>query len=281
MITGLQAQLNAILAPPPSSPSGAASGARFNDVIQRQIDRAKAAAGEPAPNALVTAPSGTRQALSVQPNRETVLGILEKYPPTNEGMRQALPELQRTFPGVQLLEHPLRLDKLEFPNGMVVDTIMAAGSEFSNWGWIVEQYASTYITGESSVDVGDVSIALPGTKYEYDWVPSTVIEALPTLESYRPGAYRNQLAGFAHDKLDPTHEHSMNLKYIAARVFEQIDVFGPGALDQAVAQLRELGFDAIKVTDDKIDFNDGQGPIDVIANMSETPRSDRTWQWLV
>ena len=63
----------------------------------------------------------------------------------------------------------------------------------------------------------------------------------------------------------------MNLKYIAARVFEQIDVFGPGALDQAVAQLRELGFDAIKVTDDKIDFNDGQGPIDVIANMSETP----------
>ena len=102
MITGLQAQLNAILAPAVWS----RVGCTLHDVIQRQIDRAKAAAGEPAPNALVTAPSGTRQALSVQPNRETVLGILEKYPPTNEGMRQALPELQRTFPGVQVLEHP-------------------------------------------------------------------------------------------------------------------------------------------------------------------------------
>ena len=51
----------------------------------------------------------------------------------------------------------------------------------------------------------------------------------------------------------------MNLKYIAARVFEQIDVFGPSALDQAVAMLQEQGFDATKVGDDKIDFNDGQG----------------------
>ena len=152
---------------------------------------------------------------------------------------------------------------------------------FSHWGWIIEQYATAHITGESTVDVGDVSIALPGTKYEYEWVPNAVVEALPTLEAYSPGAYRHQLAGFAHDKLDPTHVHSMNLKYIAARVFEQVDVYGPGALDQAVAGLRELGFDATKAGDDKIDFNDGQGPVDVIANMSATPQGDMNWQWLV
>ena len=272
----IEAQLNAMLA----SKSGQASDIRFADALKHKIDRTSPPTEGSASSVLLKALGASTGATPVSPNREAVLGILKKYPPTNEGIRQAMPELRRAFPGVKLLEHPERLDKLEFPDGMIVDTIMAAGSEHSFWGWIIEQYATAYITGESAATVGDTSIPLPSTKYEYEWVPSGVVDALPTLESYSPGAYRHQLAGFAHDKLNPTHVHSMNLKYIAARVFEQIDVFGPGALDQAIAELRLLGFDVTKVGDDKIDFNDGQGRIDVIANMSATPRSDRTWQWL-
>lgn len=70
----------------------------------------------------------------------------------------------------------------------------------------------------------------------------------------------------------------MNLKYVAARVIEQIDVYDIGALDTAVARLRAQGLDATKVGDDKIDFGDGQGPIDVIRNMSDTP-TDLAWHW--
>ena len=66
--------------------------------------------------------------------------ILHKYPPTNDGIRQAVAEIDRTFgPGVvELLEHPSRLDKLRLPGGRVVDTIMGAGGANPSWGWITE-----------------------------------------------------------------------------------------------------------------------------------------------
>lgn len=67
-----------------------------------------------------------------------VLAVLKKYPPTNEGIRSAMPELTRLFPGVQLLDHPERLDKLQFPNGAVVDVVMGAGGREPKWGWIPE-----------------------------------------------------------------------------------------------------------------------------------------------
>lgn len=85
--------------------------------------------------------SGNRAAAGVLGStidQAAVMAILQKYPPTNEGIRQALPELQRSFPGVQILEHPERLDKLQFPNGAVVDVVVAAGGPDPKWGWMPE-----------------------------------------------------------------------------------------------------------------------------------------------
>lgn len=67
-----------------------------------------------------------------------VMGILQKYQPTNEGIRAALPELQQNFPGVTILDHPKRLDKLQFPNGAVVDVIVGSGGPNPKWGWMPE-----------------------------------------------------------------------------------------------------------------------------------------------
>ena len=67
-----------------------------------------------------------------------VMGILGKHAPTNEGIKAALPELQRAFPGVKILDHPKRLDKLQFSNGAVVDVIVGAGGPNPSWGWMPE-----------------------------------------------------------------------------------------------------------------------------------------------
>ena len=65
--------------------------------------------------------------------------ILHRYPPTNDGMRQAMVEINRLWPGqVELLEHPHRLDKLRLPNGQIIDTIGGAGGSNPSWAWMPE-----------------------------------------------------------------------------------------------------------------------------------------------
>lgn len=83
---------------------------------------------------------------------------------------------------------------------------------------------------------------------------------------YKAGPYRDQLEGFNHAKLNPSHPDAMTLKYIAARVFEQIDVYSATALDDAVKAFNEAGVPARRVEPDRIDFGNGEGPIDVIRN---------------
>jgi hypothetical protein len=70
---------------------------------------------------------------------DAIQAILEKYPPTNDGMRQADAEIQRTFgPGVvQLLDHPLRLDKFVTPTG-TYDAVIGAGGANPQHGWMRE-----------------------------------------------------------------------------------------------------------------------------------------------
>ena len=129
---------------------------------------------------------------------------------------------------------------------------------------------------------GAAGLALSGStnvQYRYSWVPATVRENLMPLDAYKPGQYRYQLSGFSHDKIGPNHASSMNKKYIAARVFEQIDVHHPEALNMAVAVLKAQGWDATIVGKDKIDFNDGLGPVDVIRNMST--QTNMVWHWMV
>jgi hypothetical protein len=71
---------------------------------------------------------------------EAVQEILHKYPATNDGMRQAVAELDRTFGAgtIKLLEHHARLDKLVMPDGRTIDTVIGAGGGNPSWGWMVE-----------------------------------------------------------------------------------------------------------------------------------------------
>lgn len=92
-----------------------------------------AAAGGGAP----AAPHGPA-ILGSQIDSGKVMGILQKHPPTNDGIRAALPELQQAFPGVTILDHPKRLDKLQFANGAVVDVIVGSGGPQPSWGWMPE-----------------------------------------------------------------------------------------------------------------------------------------------
>jgi hypothetical protein len=70
----------------------------------------------------------------------------------------------------------------------------------------------------------------------------------------------------------------MNLKHVSARIFDQLDVNDPQALATAITGLNQRGFNATAVGTDKIDFNDGQGPIDVIRNASGLGSYTRAWQ---
>jgi hypothetical protein len=107
--------------------------------------------------------------------------------------------------------------------------------------------------------------------------PTRVIES-----GYAAGAFRHQLEGFNPAKFDPAHGEGMTLKMIAARVFEQFDVYGETAIDDVVAAFNELGIPATKVGLDQIDFDNGEGPIDVIRNaawLDGDKSAGMAWQW--
>jgi hypothetical protein len=80
--------------------------------------------------------AGGRQQVSDR----AVQDILEKYPATNDGMRAAMVEIDRTFGAgvIKLLEHPTRLDKLVMPDGRTIDAMVGAGAPGASWGWMVE-----------------------------------------------------------------------------------------------------------------------------------------------
>jgi hypothetical protein len=69
-----------------------------------------------------------------------VQDILHKYPATNDGMRAAMAEIDRTFGAgtIKLLDHPHRLDKLVMPDGRTIDAMVGAGAPGASWGWMVE-----------------------------------------------------------------------------------------------------------------------------------------------
>lgn len=100
---------------------------------------APAAGGGAAPaagGAAASAPKATP--LGNQIDSARVMAILKKQQPTNEGMLAAEGELQQAFPGVKILDHPVRLDKLQFTNGAVVDVVVGAGGPNPSWGWMPE-----------------------------------------------------------------------------------------------------------------------------------------------
>lgn len=73
-------------------------------------------------------------------DRQFVMSILANYPPTNEGIQHAVAELRKKpgYEHVVVLEHPLRLDKLDFGKGHVVDVVVGSGGPNPSWGWMPE-----------------------------------------------------------------------------------------------------------------------------------------------
>lgn len=99
---------------------------------------------------------------------------------------------------------------------------------------------------------------------------------------YAAGPYRHQLEGFNAAKFDPSHPEGMTLKMIAARVFEQFDVYSATAIDDVVQAFNDVGIPATKVGIDQIDFGNGEGPIDVIRNaawLDGDTSAGMAWQW--
>ena len=93
-----------------------------------------------------------------------------------------------------------------------------------------------------------------------------------------PGQYRMMLAGFDHNKLDnPTMQGAGTIKYQAARIFQNYTP-QPENLPAVIADLKAQGINATQIGIDKIDFNDGYGPIDVIQGAY--PGGGVAWQWL-
>lgn len=75
---------------------------------------------------------------------QALQAILAKYPATNEGIQQAIQEANRTFgTNINILQHPSRLDKIQLPDGRVVDVIMGATGTSGSWGWIPETGAGS------------------------------------------------------------------------------------------------------------------------------------------
>lgn len=72
-----------------------------------------------------TAATGNRQ--------QDVMAILSRFPHTPAGLQQALPEIQKLYPGVKIMGS--KGDKLDFGDGEIVDTILAAGEGGRGWTW--------------------------------------------------------------------------------------------------------------------------------------------------
>lgn len=73
-------------------------------------------------------------------DRDLVMSVLANYPPTNEGIQRAVQEL-RKHPGYEhatILEHSLRLDKIDFGRGNIVDVVVGSGGPNPSWGWMPE-----------------------------------------------------------------------------------------------------------------------------------------------
>lgn len=119
---------------------------------------------------------------------------------------------------------------------------------------------------------------------KYEYISVAIPDRTVSGAGYFDGPYRDQLSGFDMSKINPGHPDAMNLKYVAARIFEQINVQAVDPVAEAIAVFNDVGIPATQVGDDKIDFGDGQGPIDVIRNMTsgaESSSGGRAWQWMV
>lgn len=113
------------------------------------------------------------------------------------------------------------------------------------------------------------AVEVPGQQAPADVPSPTPAPAAPA--KHYVGAYSGVNDGFDLGKLNDPGKNT--IKYQAARVFDQFDPTAyrqnPGSV---IAALGKAGLNARQVGDDKIDFGDGYGPIDVVTSGGQ-------WWW--
>lgn len=103
-------------------------------------------ASAPAVAAQGMAPSASKKVGLPGPESGPVLAILKKYSPTNDGIRAAMAEVQKLHPGAKILDHPVRLDKIQFADGRwstsssarAVPTLAGAGCPSNQFGLVAQ-----------------------------------------------------------------------------------------------------------------------------------------------
>ncbi len=92
-----------------------------------------------------------------------------------------------------------------------------------------------------------------------------------------PGNFRDKLEGFDFYRLDDPSIQS--IKYRTGRVFEHISP-NSAVLWDVIRELKAVGLNPTRVSFDEIDFNDGNGAVDVLR-ASSADGGGEAWQWLV
>jgi hypothetical protein len=85
----------------------------------------------------------TPRSLCDNVSASVVMEIVNRYRPSNAGIRAAIQEINTIYPDARILEHPVRLDKIDFGGGLVVDIIVGAvggsdDAEGTGWAWNVD-----------------------------------------------------------------------------------------------------------------------------------------------
>jgi hypothetical protein len=150
----------------------------------------------------------------------------------------------------------------------------------------VQEFASFLTTLATALGVTNSTTPGSGSSPAASGVGTVpVLSPSTAVSEYTPGPYRHQLIGFTPAKFDPSHPEGMYTKMIAARVFENIDVYSPNAVDEAVRQLNAQGIPAKKVgsVGDVIDFGNGL-VVDVVKNkkyLEGDKSAGLWWTWLI
>lgn len=138
------------------------------------------------------------------------------------------------------------------------------------------------IDTRASTTAGDRGVV---SHQAWSWSPAgekvTFSYQLPADYRYEQGAFRHVMPGFIHDRM-PNWQDDTALKYIFARAAEHIDPQQPGAIDQVVKRLGEMGISVEKRADDVLYFTHTGEEIDVLrgARNGPTPSGYDHWQWL-
>lgn len=148
--------------------------------------------------------------------------------------------------------------------------------------------ANALVTQTQPIDTRSSAVASDRSVVSHQawsWSPAgekvTFNYELPADYRYEQGAFRHLMPGFIHDRM-PNWQDDTALKYIFARAAEHIDPQQPGAIDEVVKRLGEMGISAEKRADDVLYFTHTGEEIDVLrgARGGPTPSGFDHWQWL-